>query len=179
MKSNTNSNGFTIVELLIVIVVIAILAAISIVAYNGIQNRSYNATVKSDISNLAKQIQLKAADTGEFPEGGGVSTNGTGSGNSQIFPNFSFAPSKNAYATDVPNLWYCTGVESSTGQKIFKILARSKSGQDYTYASNGVVTESGSANVGESSVCSGMAPARYTFSYGYYHVSKTWNSWIN
>mgnify|MGYP006209457325 CR=1 FL=1 len=32
--------GFTIVELLIVIVVIAILAAVSIVAYNGIQDRA-------------------------------------------------------------------------------------------------------------------------------------------
>jgi prepilin-type N-terminal cleavage/methylation domain-containing protein len=31
-------SGFTIVELLIVIVVIAILAAISVVAYTGIQN---------------------------------------------------------------------------------------------------------------------------------------------
>jgi len=37
-----NKRGFTIVELLIVIVVIAILAAISIVAYNGIQQRSRN-----------------------------------------------------------------------------------------------------------------------------------------
>ncbi|MBC7512702.1 prepilin-type N-terminal cleavage/methylation domain-containing protein [Candidatus Saccharibacteria bacterium] len=32
--------GFTIVELLIAIVVIAILAAISIVAYNGVQQRA-------------------------------------------------------------------------------------------------------------------------------------------
>ena len=33
-------SGFTIVELLIVIVVIGILAAITIVAYNGIQSRA-------------------------------------------------------------------------------------------------------------------------------------------
>ena len=33
-------SGFTIVELLIVIVVIAILAAITIVAFNGIQERA-------------------------------------------------------------------------------------------------------------------------------------------
>lgn len=37
------TSGFTIVELLIVIVVIGILAAITIVAYNGIQTRARNA----------------------------------------------------------------------------------------------------------------------------------------
>ena len=36
-KTQRNLRGFTIVELLIVIVIIAILAAITIVAYNGIQ----------------------------------------------------------------------------------------------------------------------------------------------
>lgn len=50
--------GFTIVELLIVIVVIAILAAISVVAYNGIQDRSKNSKVAADINTLVKAINL-------------------------------------------------------------------------------------------------------------------------
>ena len=37
--------GFTIVELLVVIVVIGVLAAITIVAYNGMQARAYNASL--------------------------------------------------------------------------------------------------------------------------------------
>lgn len=40
MWAKKDKSGFTIVELLIVVVVIAILAAITIVAYNGIQNRA-------------------------------------------------------------------------------------------------------------------------------------------
>ena len=58
MLNNTKikERGFTIVELLIVIVVIAILAAISIVAYTGIQNRAKTSTAQS----LAAQIQKKA-----------------------------------------------------------------------------------------------------------------------
>lgn len=46
--------GFTIVELLIVIVVIGILASITIVAFNGIQARSQAAKRDSDISNYYK-----------------------------------------------------------------------------------------------------------------------------
>lgn len=59
--------GFTIVELLIVIVVIAILAAISIVAYNGIQQRAQNTTLQSDLANAAKAIELHNAEHGNYP----------------------------------------------------------------------------------------------------------------
>lgn len=51
-------NGFTIVELLIVIVVIAVLAAISVVAYNGTQNRAKAARANSDLATLRKAVEL-------------------------------------------------------------------------------------------------------------------------
>ena len=54
--TSSKQQGFTLVELLIVIVVIAILAAISIVAYNGFQNRSKAAAAQS----LASQVATKA-----------------------------------------------------------------------------------------------------------------------
>lgn len=50
--------GFTIVELLIVIVVIAILAAISVVAYTGIQQRAQDTSLKSDLVQAGKQVKL-------------------------------------------------------------------------------------------------------------------------
>ena len=59
--------GFTIVELLIVIVVIAILAAISVVAYNGIQSRAKNASLQSTMANLQKKIEAYNAENGNYP----------------------------------------------------------------------------------------------------------------
>jgi prepilin-type N-terminal cleavage/methylation domain-containing protein len=55
-------NGFTIVELLIVVVVIAILAAITIVSYNGIQNRAKESAAQSAASQVAKKIALWQVD---------------------------------------------------------------------------------------------------------------------
>lgn len=63
----TKSKGFTIVELLIVIVVIAILATISIVAFNGVQARARNAKIISDIKQVHKQIEAYKVINGEYP----------------------------------------------------------------------------------------------------------------
>lgn len=57
MTKQTKSSGFTIVELLIVIVVIAILAAITIVAYNGIQDRANTTANQGVASTLAKKAE--------------------------------------------------------------------------------------------------------------------------
>lgn len=72
------NRGFTIVELLIVIVVIAVLAAISIVAYNGIQTRARDNVRKQDLAQLVKATQLYAIDKGDYVEAG--CGNGQGSG---------------------------------------------------------------------------------------------------
>lgn len=61
--------GFTIVELLIVVVVIAILAAITIVSYNGITNRARTAAVQSAASQAAKKISSEAILNGDrYPD---------------------------------------------------------------------------------------------------------------
>lgn len=53
--------GFTIVELLIVVVVIAILAAITIVSYNGISNRAKASAASSAAEQAAKKVMTYAA----------------------------------------------------------------------------------------------------------------------
>ncbi len=60
-------SGFTIVELLIVIVVIGILAAITIVAYNGVQQRAVTASLTSDLGNAVKPLKLFQVDNGSYP----------------------------------------------------------------------------------------------------------------
>lgn len=54
-------------ELLIAIVVIAILAAISIVAYSGIQNRAAATVLQSDLRDAATQLGIKQVEDGRYP----------------------------------------------------------------------------------------------------------------
>ena len=56
MNTRIKRPGFTIVELLIVIVVIGVLAGIVVVAYNGIQNRARTSQAKTEILNSAKFV---------------------------------------------------------------------------------------------------------------------------
>ncbi|MBC7868728.1 prepilin-type N-terminal cleavage/methylation domain-containing protein [Candidatus Saccharibacteria bacterium] len=67
MISPRKQLGFTIVELLIVIVVIGILAAISIVAYTGIQTRAQAAAVTSALGQTNKKLALYLVDNGTYP----------------------------------------------------------------------------------------------------------------
>src|SRR3954469_5137578 len=61
------SSGFTIVELLIVIVVIGILAALVIVTYNGIQQKARDTERKTDIKALQGHMEAYWADNAKYP----------------------------------------------------------------------------------------------------------------
>ena len=59
--------GFTIVELLVVIVIIGILAAISIVAYNGVTAKARDAQRLQDVKTITKALELYYIDNGHYP----------------------------------------------------------------------------------------------------------------
>ena len=67
ISATRNTNGFTIVELLIVIVIIAILASVSVMAFNGITTRAENTKTLSAVSAYVKAMQLHATKEGRFP----------------------------------------------------------------------------------------------------------------
>jgi prepilin-type N-terminal cleavage/methylation domain-containing protein len=61
------NQGFTIVELLIVIVVIGILALLVITTYSGIQAKARNSKRASDVKSLQTQIEAYFSQNGYYP----------------------------------------------------------------------------------------------------------------
>lgn len=64
---NIKNQGFTLVELLIVIVIIAILTVVSLVAYNGLQNQAKTSAAKSTVDSVAKKAELYNTEEGKYP----------------------------------------------------------------------------------------------------------------
>lgn len=95
MWANRKTTGFTIVELLIVVVVIGILAAIVIVAYNGITNSARASAIQSDLASAKKRIELYKVENGTYP----TSTTQLSVANIKA--------SKSVYDTTQNNFYYC------------------------------------------------------------------------
>jgi prepilin-type N-terminal cleavage/methylation domain-containing protein len=66
-KRNTNDWGFTIVELLVVIVVIGILALLVTTTYAGIQAKARNSKRSSDINVLQTQLEAFFSQNSHYP----------------------------------------------------------------------------------------------------------------
>ena len=113
--------GFTIVELLIVIVVIAILASITIVAYNGIQNQATESSVKSELSQNVKKVMAAA-----------VTSNSSRYATTDVMTGGSAVPQADLSRYKV--LTYCTNGTD------FVFAAETKAGKKYYAKSSSTVT---------------------------------------
>lgn len=154
--------GFTIVELLIVIVVIAILAAISIVAYNGIQQRTRTTALQADLSSLSKKLKLYYAANDAYPNT-----------NAQL-KSLEWKASFDSYQKNsAGNLLYC--VVASGANARFSVAARTSDNTAFTVSSDsGIQPYTGSFTGAWASDCPNygftVSPAEpgFAFSQGYH-----------
>ncbi len=152
------SRGFTIIELLVVVVVIGILATIVIVSYEGVNNRAYDATIRSDFANFAKKLQLYRTS------------------NNDLYPttaqlgNVDLKVSKSAYDVAENNLYYC--LNPTTNE--YAMAARSKSKKDYKMV-NGTVTEA-AAKIYGADTCN-LVSAPINAQLGWNAATQQWLSW--
>lgn len=159
---NKHQAGFTIVELLIVVVVIAILAAITIVAYNGIQNRANDSVVRSDLSNIVKHLEsMKTLSSSEkYPTTTNLVSN-------------KLPASVAAYEKSRNNLYYCHTADGSH----YALGVVSKSNKEF-FVIDVVVREA--TGVWGSTTCNqitsyGAVLGAYS---GYDNPTDTWSSWV-
>jgi type IV pilus assembly protein PilA len=121
------SKGFSIVELLIVITVIIILAAITLVTYSSLQNSGYDTAVQSDLDNAAglmESFRVSSSAAHEFPRT-----------KTPDLDSLNFTASKNAYdLTTTVNYVYCI---NTTDYKSYSLVGLSKSGNVYLMTQDG------------------------------------------
>ena len=110
----SNEKGFTLIELMIVIAIIGILAAIAIPQFSAYRTRSYNSAAQADVRNTATAMEAYFVDHQSYADAAGSLTGST----------FGLATSQNVTVT-------ATG--STTG---YTITAYHSSGNK-TYTLNG------------------------------------------
>lgn len=127
---NQRRHGFTIVELLIVVVVIAILAAITIVAYTGIQNRAKASAAQQSVTQANKKVLAYAiTNSDQYPVD--LTTAGISDGDT------SYQYSVNN--TSSPKTYCITATNSTFSYYLSSTMSSPASGACPGHGANGVV----------------------------------------
>lgn len=157
--------GFTIVELIIVISIIAALAAITLVAYNGVRQSAQEVSVEHDMRNIAKQLAFYKIDNQRYPTSAQLQAVG-------IHVN------KQTYGVNPTGatIFYCT----NTAGTAFSVVARVKSTSLLSYLSTTglVTTYSGSATAPQLCLDSGVPGTTGTMDYAAFTNNGVWYSWV-
>ena len=128
MHKNKSSRGFTIIELIVVIAILAVLVTITIVSYSGAQGRARDADRRVDIANLVKALEMYYDDNGTYP-----TASGTNSTAGSIWYS-SDTTSWSTFATVLAGI--LTPLPSDPSNKAGNIRAASSPGLNYAYYGN-------------------------------------------
>ncbi len=164
------SLGFTLVELLIVIVVIAIIATITVIGFSSVQNRASDTAVQADINSFVKNVTQYRITNGQNP-----------SMNSTELDVLDFKVAKSAYGTagnaQPPkfNIGYCTNPDTDQ----FILYAVSASGNAFIYNSqNGGLKQISPMMGGGFSFCSLVGLSGTNPIWGRRATDSLWFSWV-
>lgn len=170
-KTNKILTGFTIVELLVTIVVIGILAAIVIVAYNGTQAKSYDVSIQSDLENMAGQFEGYRIQNDpinnpyhQFPS------------SETTLDTLDIKAAKNAYALSVNyNMIYCLQTSGTDAYQAYALIAQSKSGKVFMITQDGFKTNNLTVTDLTVSLCSTLGMSLISNGMS---SPNTWQAWV-
>ena len=143
--------GFTIVELLVVIVVIGILAAITIVSYSGITSRASIASIQSDLTNASTILKLDQITNDSFPTTLALANGSKGITPSQTMDSVIYIPDNTSNPKNFC-LQYRKGtntyaVDSSSQPSSGVCLQNLVTNGDFSNGTNGWVVSNGSTSI--------------------------------
>ena len=148
------------------IAVIGILASIAVVSYNGTQNRTHDAAVRSDLdgaAGLLESFRTNTSATHVFPA------------NASDLSTLGVTASKGSYdTTATTNFVYCAG--ASDGQS-FALLGLSKSGKSFKQTQEKLTDEAFTKTSfgNATTLCSGLG---LTLVSSGMSAPDTWASWV-
>lgn len=166
MNSRVGQKAFTVVELLIVIVIIGILAVITIVSYNGITSKAQETSVKHDMRNIAKQLEVYQIQEGRYPT-------------STKLQELGIKVNKQTYGVNPTGatIFYCV---DSVGS-VFSIVARVKTSSltQYLSSTGQISTYTGSGAAPQLCLDSGVPGTTANVTYTAFTENGAWYSWVN
>lgn len=118
--------GFTLIEIMLVVVIIGILAGVAAVQFGGRVSQSQESAAKAELQNIGMALQLHELDTGSYPSSlqGLITSSGGNSWNGPYLEDLEVPvdPWENAYKYTYPS--------SSRGEKFYDLKSLGKDGVD-------------------------------------------------
>lgn len=67
MKKFSLNKGFSLIELMVVVAIIAVLAAVGMVSYRSANERARDSRRQADLQQIASALEMYRTDEGEYP----------------------------------------------------------------------------------------------------------------